>query len=192
MKHGILGLALAGALGAAPTFAINEFDGPLTELAHGQLAGWLSDPAVVSAVKAQNARNMGLSQSDVMALDEAWRAEVGAASSPMITQVLERPASLWLRERKEASAGLVTEVFLMDAHGLNVAQSDTTSDLWQGDEDKFQKTFGVGPAAVHISEIELDESTQTYQSQVSLPILDPATGQAIGAATFGIDVSMLD
>lgn len=192
MRHSILGLALAGTIAAAPAFAIDEFRGPLTELARSELAGWLSDPVVVRAVKAQNAANMALTEAEVLALDAKWRAEVGAASSPMIEEALERPVSLWLRERRQASTGVVTEVFVMDARGLNVAQSDTTSDLWQGDEDKFQQTFGVGPGAMHISDVELDESTQIYQSQISLPVVDPATGQPIGAATFGIDLSMLN
>ena len=42
-----------------------------------------------------------------------------------------------------------------------------------------------------ISEVEFDDSTQFYQSQASLPIYDPATGQMIGAITFGINVQRL-
>ena len=40
-------------------------------------------------------------------------------------------------------------------------------------------------------EVEQDESTQIFQSQVSIPISDPATGTVIGAITVGVDVSML-
>ena len=82
---------------------------------------------------------------------------------------------------------MIAEVFIMDAQGLNVAASAVTSDYWQGDEAKFQQTYGVGPDAVHISEVELDESTQTYQAQVSLSLTDPATGALIGAVTFGLN-----
>jgi hypothetical protein len=81
----------------------------------------------------------------------------------------------------------------MDNHGLNVAQSAVTSDFWQGDEDKWQQSYGdgTGDGAVHISEVEFDESTGVFQSQVSLPIKDPATGKLIGAITFGVNVQSL-
>ena len=79
----------------------------------------------------------------------------------------------------------------MDNRGLNVAQSVETSDYWQGDEAKWQETFGNGSGDIHISEVEFDESTGSYQSQVSMPISDPDTGELIGAITFGINVQSL-
>ena len=79
----------------------------------------------------------------------------------------------------------------MDALGLNVAASDTTSDYWQGDEAKFTETYGVGPDATHLGDIELDESSQSYQGQISMTIVDPATGSAIGAITVGVNADAL-
>ena len=43
------------------------------------------------------------------------------------------------------------------------------------------------PDALPRDEIELDESTQTFQSQVSMTITDKS-GRVIGAITVGIDV----
>jgi hypothetical protein len=74
---------------------------------------------------------------------------------------------------------------------LNVAQATMTSDYWQGDEDKFTKSFGVGPDAIDISDVEQDESTQVFESQVSITVTDPATGTPIGSITAGIDVGKL-
>ena len=74
----------------------------------------------------------------------------------------------------------------MDAVGLNVAASAVTSDYWQGDEDKFLKTYPMGPGAVHFSDVEFDESTQTYQAQISIALTDPATGSVVGAMTVGV------
>ena len=76
------------------------------------------------------------------------------------------------------------------ARGLNVAASAVTSDYWQGDEAKWQETFLAGPGASHVSEIEEDESTQTFQVQVSLPVVDG--GSPIGAITLGVDIERLD
>ncbi|PJI91770.1 PilJ/NarX-like methyl-accepting chemotaxis transducer [Yoonia maricola] len=164
---------------------------PLEAYARDELVGWLTEPALIEAIKAQNAQHDGLSEDDVIALDQEWRAEAGAGGGPMIERLLTAPVSNWLLEQQDATAGFVTEVFIMDNKGLNVAQSVETSDYWQGDEAKWQQTYSVGPDALHISEIEFDDSTGFYQSQASLAISDPATGEVIGAVTFGINVQNL-
>src|SRR3546814_10661759 len=79
----------------------------------------------------------------------------------------------------------------MDDKGLNVGQSDVTSDYWQGDEAKWQKTYSVGPNAIFVDKVDQDESTQKFQTQVSMSVVDPASGKAIGAVTVGLDVEML-
>jgi hypothetical protein len=55
----------------------------------------------------------------------------------------------------------------------------------------WQKTFLVGRGAIHIGPTQRDKSTRVLQSQLTLPVPDPVTGTAIGAITFGIDVSRL-
>ena len=146
----------------------------------------LADPMVVAAVKGANASSATLSPNDILALDGQWRAEVGKDSA-LIKGIVENSTSALLRDYVVASEGKITEVILMDAQGLNVAVSDVTSDYWQGDEEKHQLTFGTGPNAIHVSEVELDESTQSYQAQVSFTIIDPATGAGVGAATIGLN-----
>lgn len=179
-------LSLAGAV-----YAQDEFTAPLTELAKGEITAFASDPALVAAIVAQNVVTGGYDQAQIDALDAQWRAEVGTASKPLIDTTLANAASQYLAGVQAASAGKYTEIFAMDAKGLNVGQSTLTSDYWQGDEDKFTMSFGAGADAVHIGEIEQDESTQIFQSQVSVPVTDPATGAVIGAITVGVDVSML-
>lgn len=190
-KLSVLAAAFALAAGLAPAQA-SDVNTQLMELAESELASWLQNQDLLMAVTEQNARNSGLSQDDIDALDQTWRAEISASSSPLIDDVLDRPASEYLRERKEETNGLITEVFIMDNLGLNVAQSDLTSDYWQGDEAKFQDTYGKGVGSIHISEVELDESTGTYQSQVSMVVTNQATGEAIGAITFGVNVDYLE
>jgi hypothetical protein len=146
----------------------------------------LSDPVIIDAINAANAANVALTPADVQALDEEWKAEVGKDGA-LITGIVDNAASAMLRDYVAASGGKVTEVILMDAQGLNVAVSDVTSDYWQGDEDKYQQTYLVGPDAFHVSEVDYDESTQTYQVQVSYTVTDPVTGQVLGAATIGLN-----
>ncbi len=164
---------------------------PLQAYAEEQLSTWLENDALIQAIRDQNAAHANLTQADIDQLDLDWRAQRKEASKPLIDDLLGRPASEWLRGQQADTANFVTEVFAMDNHGLNVAQSVETSDYWQGDEAKWQQTYGNGSGDIHISEVEYDDSTGSYQSQVSMPITDPATGELIGAITFGINVQSL-
>ena len=156
-----------------------------------KIVPWLGDKTVVDAIKAQNAEHASLTEVNIDKLDKQWRAEIDAASKPLIESVLHNALSAFLTKKKEEAGGLLTEVFVMDDKGLNVGQSDVTSDYWQGDEAKWQKTYKVGPDAIFIDTIEKDESTQQLQAQVSVSIKDPADGKVIGAITIGINVEQL-
>ncbi|MGD1879053.1 MAG: hypothetical protein ACFB13_16315 [Kiloniellaceae bacterium] len=182
---------IAGALFATAAWASDAHVAPMTEFAKSTVKQWVSDPTVVDAVKAQNAKHAGLSQADIDKMDKDWRAQTDAGSKPMIDAVLSNALSGYLRGKQESSQGLVTEVFVMDNRGLNVGQSDVTSDYWQGDEAKWQKTYSAGPDAIFVDEVEMDESTQTFQSQLSMSIVDPATGEVIGAITVGVNIDAL-
>lgn len=188
-KRLLLASALTGLL-AGPATA-NEFEPELRDFAANHINGWMADAKVIAAINAQNQETAGYSQDQIMNLDKQWRAETSNQSRPLIDSVLKRELSEYLRAKKESAQGIVTEIFVMDAKGLNVGQSDVTSDYWQGDEAKWQETFLKGPQAIHVSEVEQDESTQAFQSQVSLPVVDPATGQVIGAVTVGVNVEQL-
>jgi hypothetical protein len=190
LTHHFAATVLA-ALAISPASAEEAYVTAINEYVKTNVMSWAADPALVDAIKAQNAANAGLSQGDIDALDAKWKGEVEAADKPMITGVLGNTASKFLTEKKGAAGGLITEVFVMDEKGLNVGQSDATSDYWQGDEAKFQKSFGAGADAIFVDEVEKDESTQTLQSQVSVTIKDPASGAPIGAMTLGIDVEKL-
>ncbi len=182
---------LAGTLLATAAWASDAHVAPATDFANSTVKQWISNDTVISAIKAQNAKHAGLSQSDIDNMDKDWRSQTDAGSKPMIDAVLSNALSKFLRQQKDSTQGLVTEVFVMDNRGLNVGQSDVTSDYWQGDEAKWQKTYSAGPDAIFVDEVEMDESTQTFQSQVSMSIVDPATGEVIGAITVGINVDAL-
>lgn len=151
-----------------------------------RLGDMISSEAVVSAVLAQNAQTADLSEDAIIALDNDWR----GGDDALISAALSNPLSDQLRAIVEEGQGVYSEIFVMDARGLNVGQSAKTSDYWQGDEAKYQQTYLVGADAFHVSDVEEDESTQTFQVQVSMPIVDGGT--PIGAITVGVDVEYLE
>jgi hypothetical protein len=164
---------------------------PIRDFVELDVKSWLVDPEVVGAIKKQNTANSGMSNDEIIALDKQWRAEAKAGERPLINEVLSNELSKYLAAKQEDSGGLISEVFVMDAKGLNVGQSNETSDYWQGDEAKWQKTFLEGPDALFIDEVEVDDSTDALQSQASVSITDPETGEVIGAITLGINLDAL-
>ncbi|MBO9468195.1 hypothetical protein J7443_23415 [Tropicibacter sp. R15_0] len=151
---------------------------------------WVGDAVLTEAINAQNATTADYNEARILELDQVWRAEVGTGGSDLVDSVLTSAAADFLRSQVVASDGALTEIFIMDQHGLNVAASNPTSDYWQGDEAKFQQTYSVGPDAVHVSEIEFDESSQSYQAQVSITLTD-SSGAPIGALTVGINAELI-
>ena len=149
---------------------------------------WLGSAVVIDALRKQNDDHRLLTQTDIETLDARWRAETLSVDQPLIDELLANELSRFLYDIQVQHHGLFTEIFVVDNRGLNVGQSGVTSDYWQGDEDKWQRTFLVGPDAIFIGGVEEDESTQQFQSQVSIAIADPQTGLAIGSITVGVDV----
>ena len=150
----------------------------------------LQRPVVLISVRAQNRIYKNLAQADIDRLDKDWRAEREAEDQPLIASVMSSPLSTFLTLVQAQNQGLFSEIFVMDQNGLNVGQGAVTSDYWQGDEAKFQKTFLVGPEAIFIDEPELNEDLGTWRVQVNMTISDG--GEKIGAATFEVNLNELE
>ena len=192
MNKSILSGALAFAL-LLPAAASAEMkhEQALKDLVNAELRAIAEDPVVIGALTQQNAANGSLAQAEIDKLDKQWRSEVEGQDKSLINQVLANDLSNYLKKVSDQAGGLYTEIFVMDSKGLNAGQSTVTSDYWQGDEDKWTKTYAAGPDAVFVDEVEKDESTQMLQSQVSFTVVDPATKQVIGAITFGVNLDQL-
>ncbi|WP_119304669.1 hypothetical protein [Dongia deserti] len=156
-----------------------------------EIAKWVADADVVAALNAANAANAGYDQGKIDELDKQWRAEVGAAARPLIDQIMGSAASVKAKGWCSGAGGVVTEIILMDNKGLNVGICDATSDYWQGDEAKYKNTFTKGAGTVFVDDVEQDASTQKFQVQTSMTVVDPASGQPIGVVTVGLDAEGL-
>ena len=181
---------LAVTLAAAPALAGQDYKSAILQLVERHLRADIATPLVIAAIEEQNAQHAALDQAGVDALDKQWRAEIAGGGGPLITETMANPISTYLKAVQDRHGGLVTEIFVMDNLGLNVGQSEKTSDYWQGDEAKFQQTYPLGAEAVFVDEVDLDESTQTMQSQVSFTLVD-AAGRPVGAVTVGVNVDAL-
>ncbi|SFG14237.1 hypothetical protein SAMN04488020_101295 [Palleronia marisminoris] len=163
----------------------------ISQLSHDLAQDLMADAGVRIAIEAGNAAHGELSEYELIALDRMWRREVGEDDQPTIEAVISGPGTERLRAMMERGGGALTEIIVMDKRGMNAAVSSVTSDFWQGDEDKFLRTFSQSPDALHIEDLELDESTGRFQIQVSRTLVDPVTGTSVGAVTFGFDAAVL-
>lgn len=155
-----------------------------------EIRDWLKNPVVEMSITAQNKKYKQLPQEEIDKLDKQWRAERKSDDQPLVAAILSNPLSNYLTQIQAASGGLFTEIFVMDANGLNVGQSAITGDFWQGDEAKFQKTFPNGAEAVFIDEAELNDDTKTWRAQVNLTVNDQ-NNKPIGAVTVEYNLTEL-
>jgi len=165
--------------------AVEKAPQSVINLANTTLVKYGTDPIIIAAVKAENAK--GKSLDDIKAFDEKWKSTPGVADFMSGLMTSECGKHL---QSVQKSKPYFAEIFVMDNQGANVAMTDKTSDYWQGDEDKFIKTFNNGKGALHISDVEFDESSQAYLVQVSVPVKDGSV--VIGAITFGVDVDAIE
>jgi hypothetical protein len=155
------------------------------DLAYSELIKLETDPIIVKAVNAENAKGKTLDQ--IKAMDEKWKTTPGIAA--FMRELMESECGKYLREIQQ-SAPYYAEIFVMDNQGANVAMTDKTTDYWQGDEAKFIEAYKEGTGSIHISDVEFDESSQVYLVQVSVPVKDGEN--VIGVITIGIDVDIIE
>lgn len=179
---------MAGSLSVAPVVSANDISNAVV----AELRSMMVSNVALISLAAQNQRLAGLGQARIDELDKQWRAEAESDNQPLIAQLMGNPLSSYLIRKKAESNGLFAELFVFDATGMNVGQSSVTSDYWQGDEDKYQKTFAVGPDAVFVDAIEYNDETRQRRRQVNFTIVDPETGESIGGATVEINVDELE
>lgn len=186
MGKGMMAVMVAvGVMLAAGVCLAETAPKKLVDLANAELVKVGTDPVIVKAVKAENAKAKSLSR--IQAMDERWKGTPGIAD--YMSALMDSECGRHLTVIKK-SAPYYAEIFVMDNQGANVAMTDKTSDYWQGDEAKFKESYKNGSGGVHISEVEFDDSTQSYLVQVSVPVVDG--GKVIGAVTMGIDMDRFE
>jgi hypothetical protein len=126
---------------------------------------------------------------ELAGLDQKKPDEHMANGEKTMAEIRGSATSKWLQAQLEkAPKGAVTEIFVMDGWGWNVGQTGGTSDFYQGDEGKWQKTF-AGASETGVEVLPIVEEDGMKISQVSLPIKDG--DKNIGAVTIGVNVDKL-
>ncbi len=153
-----------------------------------ELSAFLSDSTLLSGIQEANEKNQNLSTSEITALDDAWIASKSV--TPFIETFLTNKTALVLVAHQKRSAGL-KELFVTDVYGLNVGQTDKTSDYYQADEAWWVNSFNGGAGRAFHGKIEFDQSSQTEAISVYVPIKDSATQNVIGVLKAVFDIATI-
>jgi signal transduction histidine kinase len=185
LKDAIRQTAVARAVGI-----MDEIDRSIND----RIADWVSfnqDSPVQAALIESNA-NFG-TMTDIEAYvdeeDRLWRAAPQDSPTSLSKEIFDAKLSSGLRAKidrlTEANGYPVfPEVFVTNLHGVNIAQTNRTSDYRQNDEEWWIQALQQG---FHVSDVHFDESAGVHSTDICLRI-DDSHGHALGVmkAVFNI------
>jgi len=169
----------------SPSFAEPAYISVVREYVDTVVRPMVKNAIVMKAITDQNVRFGDVSATDIQVLDATYRSEVETGQFQMISKLMMNPVSRYLKSKQDSSQGVIIEFFVTDKNGLNVGESRTTMDYWQGDENKYLRTFARDSDEIFIDRAERDDVTQILETQASFTIRDEG-GKAIGIATVTI------
>ena len=151
-----------------------------TAKAHLVLAEAIAkDAELLRAIKAKN--QAGESDAEILQKDKEWQA---SPRYPLRKELVSNACAARLK-KLVGSDPIIVEAFAMDNQGALVGSISKTSDYWQGDEDKWLKTYQDG-LHVFVDHPALDVSTNAYGIQLSMLISEGAA--KLGALTLTLKV----
>ena len=171
-------LATAGLFSGAAAQSITPAIQAKIEAQFKAVAAWAADPAIVDAVRAQNASL----PADYAAMNqEKWKALT--VLDPFVRNFSKNAAGQFLKAKKDE---LVTLPFLSDAAGNKVAFTAKTTNWCHKGTEKHDipmtgKTW-QGP-------IEVNQASGQQQVQIAVPVLDG--GKPIGSLVVGLSIAKL-
>ena len=145
------------------------------------------EPELAKAVETQNTKK--LTPVQVIETDKQWMAKDPKIES-LVRELMNNDCAKHLKTHLAKDAAYV-EFIVMDQLGANVCITSRTSDYWQGDEDKWRKSYANGKGGTDVSAPLYDESAKAWVVQVSVPVVDEKK-KVIGAVCVGLKVDELE
>ncbi len=140
------------------------------------------NPMIINSVNRQNSEKTSLTK--IKNIDAKWKSSKGLSAFKLSLQNNE--AGLYLKSIVDKNPD-ISEAFLTDMQGANVASYPATSDYWQGDEKKWQASFNDGQGKVFIGPLKIDDSTKVAAVQISAPVIDYRNERkTIGVIVIGV------
>lgn len=148
----------------------------------------LSNNSIIEEVRASNQKNKYLTFEEISVLDEKFRKSNG--NDNFAEQFSTNRAAKELIEFQEDNP-VFSEIFITDKFGLNVAQTNKTTDYYQADEEWWINAYNDGEGKEHHGSIEFDESAQAEAISIYVPIIDRNINEIIGISKAVLSIAAL-
>lgn len=160
----------------------------LSDLLAEKITRWKNMPELQRLLQQRKHAAFNLTSEEIAKEDEIWMQAFASGNHTYRNRFIDSAMSSRLSAEKNHSKELITEIFVTDVRGLNVAVSDMTSDYWQGDEDKFTQAFAKPNNSLFFDVIRYDESTHHFQVHISVPLYDVKGVELLGVMVIGVDI----
>ena len=150
-----------------PLYDYNEIQLAILEQAK-TVVTMAGSESIIRAVEEHN--SLGLAMDEILSRDKQWISSNGSEAFKISLQ--ENRAGVILKSMVLRNRAMYSEAFLTGHKGANVGAYPSTSDYWQGDEEKFTIAFNQGRGQLLITPVEFDKSSGTYAAQVAATGID--------------------
>jgi signal transduction histidine kinase len=120
-------------------------------------------------------------------MDKKW--VLADKKDPALWGYMNNRVSVAMRDIAATRSG-IAEIFITDRYGGLVATSGKTSDFYQADEEWWQKAFNGGKGGTYISDVECDESSNSWCISIALSMFDDK-GELIGICKNSLSLNRL-
>jgi len=169
-------------------YAITVFIPEVEAVLNGKIAmisALVQDRVIVSEIRKSNEKSKDLSLQEILEFDKQWREATD--SDDFIQGFLNNAVAVRLIKFQDENSGF-PEIFVVDAYGLNVGQTNKTTDFYQADEDWWVRSYNKGAGRAFHGPIEFDESAHTVAVALYVPIVDSITNRVIGVTKTIVDI----
>lgn len=183
---GATGVGTAAAQGLPPSSAL------ITSTMVSEMRELIEHPIIGIALKLNNMRHEGLTETQIQALDRQWFDEAESAGDKLlVAAVMSNALSNHSMRVLGTSLGLFSEFVVADRHGLTAGTSHMMQDYYQADEEWFTAAFEMRPGEVWSSGSTFDEATGTWRKQLSFPIHIGGASTAQGVVRIEVNMTEL-
>ncbi len=137
----------------------------------------LASPVIQNQIKRSNQQSLQLSLPEIHKIDKKFIKM--KANNPFVTSLMKNPCGIELRRFQKYHPGYI-EIFVTNKKGMNVCQTNKTSDYYQADEKWWIDSYNKGVGKILFDRIEHDKSSASISIPIYLPVKDPKTNKVIG------------
>lgn len=149
---------------------------------------WKTVPNIVQDLREQSVFYKGLSEAQLNAIKEKWRADYEQANYAEQKIRTHTELSARLRRARENSQGLLNAVWMLDAQGKLFASSDYFAALDYSDSILFKQVKELNEEEYFIGEVMYSPTFMRSQVIAGIPMRDVKTNRLLGVMAFAIDV----